>query len=339
MNSALSAPPLLRHLGRNGPKVNAMGFGAMGLSDFYGPIVTEEEGIQVLNRVLDLGCSFIDTSDAYGIGANEELLSKVLKERREDVFLCTKFSIVRSKTDPLVRGIRGDREYVKSACEASLERLGIDCIDLYYQHRVDPNTPIEETVAAMAELVKEGKVKYLGLSEASAETIRRAHAVYPITAYQVEYSPWTLDIENDDRLSTCRELGIAIVAYSPLGRGFLTGAYKTIDDFANDDARRFMPRFQGENFAKNLEIVDEIKALAEKNGATAGQLCLAWVLAQGEDFFVIPGTKKIKYLEENVQALNIKLSDEEIAEVRATIAKLPAAGLRYPEVMMSAVNI
>ncbi|KAI8815277.1 oxidoreductase [Cladochytrium replicatum] len=338
----ISAPvpaALLRRLGPDGPKLNAMGFGAMGLSDFYGPVLTEEEGVRVLNKVLDLGCTFIDTSDAYGVGDNETLLSKVLKERRNEVFLCTKFAIVRSKSDPTAGGIRGDPEYVKSACEASLARLGIDYIDLYYQHRVDPSTPIEVTVAAMAELVKEGKVKYLGLSEASAETIRRAHAVHPITAYQVEYSPWTIDIETDDRLKTCRELGIAIVAYSPLGRGFLTGAYKTIEDFAPDDTRRYLPRFQGENFAKNLEIVDAIKSLAEKKGITAGQLCLAWVLAQGDDFFVIPGTKKIKYLEENVQALNVKLSDEEIADVRAIIAKLPAVGLRYPEFMMSVVNI
>ncbi|KAI8814499.1 auxin-induced protein PCNT115 [Cladochytrium replicatum] len=330
--------PLSRPLGRNGPLVNAMGFGAMGLSDFYIPIVTPEEGVQVLNRTLDLGCNFIDTADAYGIGANEELLAKVLKERRDEIFLCTKFSIVRSATDPNVRGIRGDREYVRSACEASLKRLGIDCIDLYYQHRVDPNTPIEVTVAAMAELVKEGKVKYIGLSEASAETIRRAHAVHPITAYQVEYSPWTLDIETDDRLKVCRELGIAIVAYSPLGRGFLTGAIKSLDDLAPDDWRRTTPRFQGENFEKNLELVEALKALAQKKGVTPSQLCLAWVLAQGEDFFVIPGTKRITYLEENVKALDVKLTSEELAEIRSVISKIPVNGLRYSAPMMAYVN-
>ncbi|KAI8800205.1 pyridoxine 4-dehydrogenase [Cladochytrium replicatum] len=331
--------PLLRRLGRNGPLVNAMGFGAMGLSEFYGPIVTEDEGVNVINRVLDLGCNFIDTADMYGIGANEELLAKVLKVRRDEIFLCTKFAIVRSATDPTVRGIRGDREYVKSACEASLKRLGIDCIDLYYQHRVDHNTPIEETVAAMAELVQQGKVKYLGLSEASGHTIRRAHAVHPITAYQVEYSPWTLDIETDDRLKVCRELGIAIIAYSPLGRGFLTGAIKSIDDLAPNDFRRYNPRFQGENFAKNLELLEAFKTLAEKKGVTPSQLCLAWVLAQGEDFFVIPGTKKINYLEENVGALNVKLSVEELAAVRSVAEKIPVSGLRYTEDGMKLVNV
>ncbi|KAI8806166.1 aldo/keto reductase family protein [Cladochytrium replicatum] len=327
--------PLLRRLGRNGPLINAMGFGAMGLSASYGPAASTVEGVQVLKRALDLGVTFVDTADAYGFGHNEELIANVLKEHRNEIFICTKFSLVLTENG---FGVRGDREHVKSACDASLKRLGVDSIDLYYQHRVDTNTPIEETVAAMAELVKEGKVKYLGLSEASAQSIRRAHAVHPITAYQVEYSPWALDIETDDRLKVCRELGIAIVAYSPLGRGFLTGTIKSIDDLADDDFRRISPRFQGENFAKNFAVVDALKALAEKKGVTPGQLCLAWVLAQGEDFIVIPGTKKIKNLEENVQALNVKLTDEEIKEIRAVISEIPVVGDRYPAAFMSSIN-
>ncbi|KAI8803349.1 aldo/keto reductase family protein [Cladochytrium replicatum] len=335
MASVQKPAPLLRRLGRNGPLVNAMGYGGMGLSAAYGPATTTEEGVEVLKRALDLGVTFIDTADAYGMGHNEELIANVLKEHRDKIFICTKFSMVVTEKG---FGLRGDPEHVKSACEASLKRLGVNCIDLYYQHRVDPNTPIEETVAAMAELVKEGKVKYLGLSEASAQSIRRAHAVHPITAYQVEYSPWSLDIETDDRLKVCRELGIAIVAYSPLGRGFLTGTIKSIDDLAANDFRRISPRFQGENFARNFAVVDALKALAEKKGITPGQLCLAWVLGQGEDFIVIPGTKKIKYLEENVQALNVKLTDDEMKEIRAVISKIPVVGDRYPAALMSSIN-
>eukprot|EP00842_Homolaphlyctis_polyrhiza_P003031 jgi/Hompol1/3729/HPOL_006756-RA len=243
--------------------VSALGFGAMGMSAFYGPTESEADNIALLNKIIDAGCTFWDTADMYGLGENEKLIGKVLKTRRDEVFLCTKFAIRADPNDPRNRTICGTPEYVKQACNASLERLGIETIDLYYQHRVDPNTPIEDTVRAMAELVKEGKVRYLGLSEASSQTIRRAHAVHPISAYQVEFSPWCLDIETDDRLATCRELGIAIVAYSPLGRGFLTGQYKSIDDFAADDFRRFLPRFQPGVFEKNLELVHAMEAMAK----------------------------------------------------------------------------
>ncbi|EXX77273.1 aldo/keto reductase [Rhizophagus irregularis DAOM 181602=DAOM 197198] len=265
----------------------------------------------------------------YGSGANEILLSKVLKERRNEVFLCTKFAFSRGPNGEY--NISGKPEYVRQACENSLRRLGVNYIDLYYQHRVDPNTPIEDTVGALAELVKEGKIKYIGLSECSAESLRRAYKVHPIAAVQMEYSPWTLDIETNGVLEACRELGVTIVAYSPLGRGFLTGKYKSLDDFEPDDFRRDVPRFQGENFNKNLEIVHKFDEFGSKKGVTAGQLCLAWVIAQGNDFVTIPGTRKIKYLEENFEARKIHLSSEELSEIRKIIDSIEIIGTRYSE--------
>jgi len=272
----------------------------------------------------------------YGSGSNEQLVGRAIADRRDKVFLATKFGIVRDANDPSKRGISGKAEYVKSACDASLKRLGVDHIDLYYQHRVDTTTPIEETVGAMAELVKAGKVRYLGLSEASAETVRRAAAVHPIAALQNEWSLWSRDLEENGQLDAARELGIAIVAYSPLGRGFLTGAFKSPDDFAADDFRRMNPRFLGENFQKNLDLVNHVEALAKKKGCTASQLALAWLLHRGDDVVPIPGTKRVKYLEENAGALNVKLSEEEMREIDAIFPPNAAAGLRYPD--MSAVN-
>ncbi|KAL2916783.1 hypothetical protein HK105_203562 [Polyrhizophydium stewartii] len=329
-----------RRLGRNGPLVSALGFGAMGMSEFYGAIdeKSEEESVALLHKIIDTGCTFWDTADMYGTGRNEQLLSRVLKTRRNEVFLCTKFGIVRDGTSG-GRSVCGTPEYVRKACEASLARLGVDTIDLYYQHRVDPLVPIEDTVAAMAELVKEGKVRYLGLSEASAETIRRAHAVHPIAAYQVEYGPWCLDIENDGRLATCRELGIAIIAYSPLGRGFLTGAIKSPADFGEGDFRKYLPRFQPGAFEKNLELVHEFERIAAAKGVTVSQLCLAWVMAQGDDIIPIPGTKREKYFFDNWGSLNVKLTDAELREIRELIAKLPVEGTRYPENGMKLVNL
>ncbi|GBB99718.1 hypothetical protein RclHR1_03600014 [Rhizophagus clarus] len=328
--------PFLRELGKTGVKIPAIGLGCMGMSGFYGSS-DEQENIKVLNRAIDIGCTFWDTADIYGSGANEILLSKVLKERRNEVFLCTKFALSRGPNGEF--NLSGKPEYVRQACENSLKRLGVDYIDLYYQHRVDPNTPIEDTVGALAELVKEGKVKYIGLSECSAATLRRAYKVHPITAVQMEYSPWTLDIEKNGVLEACRELGVTIVAYSPLGRGFLTGKYKSIDDFEPNDFRRTVPRFQGENFNKNLEIVHKFNEFASKKGVTAGQLCLAWVIAQGEDFVTIPGTRKIKYLEENFEAGKIQLSPEEISEVRKIIDSIEIVGGRYHERSMKLLDV
>ncbi|KAJ3050657.1 hypothetical protein HK097_008338 [Rhizophlyctis rosea] len=325
----------LRKLGRNGPTVPALGLGCMGMSEFYGP-GDEEENLAVLNKAIDLGCTFWDTADMYGSGANEELLAKVLKTRRNEVFLCTKFGNVRGPGGSFL-GVSGTPEYVRQCCDASLKRLGVSQIDLYYQHRVDTKTPIEETVKAMAELVKEGKVKYLGLSECSANTLRKAHAVHPIAAVQVEYSPWTLDIETNDLLKTCRELGVAIVAYSPLGRGFLTGQFKSSADFAPGDYRNHNPRFQGENFTNNLKLVEKIEELAAKKGVKASQLTLAWVLSQGDDFIAIPGTKRIKYLEENLKSVDVKITPEEDKQIREIIKSIEIIGARYAD--MSAVNL
>ncbi|KAJ3026589.1 UNVERIFIED_CONTAM: hypothetical protein HDU68_005407 [Siphonaria sp. JEL0065] len=326
-------------LGKNGPLVSAIGFGAMGLSEFYGA-TNDDESISLLNHAIDIGNTFWDTSDMYGIGHNEQLIGRVLAARgRDKVFLATKFGV---KRDPNTRGMAGvdsSPTYVKQACEASLKRLGTNYIDLYYQHRVDPKTPIEETVKAMAELVKEGKVKYLGLSEASAETIRRAHAIHPITAYQVEYSPWTTDIETNGILATCNELGIAVIAYSPLGRGFLTGRFKSPEDFDENDYRRFNPRFQGEAFTKNLEIVKALEAIAEKKGVSVSQLTLAWVIAQGPNVIPIPGTKSIKRLDENVGSLKVTITDEDNKAVRGIIAQIPVTGTRYDARGMSSVNL
>jgi aryl-alcohol dehydrogenase-like predicted oxidoreductase len=326
-----------RTLGAGGPEVSAIGLGCMGMSEFYDPKQMDDtESIRVIHRYLDAGGNFLDTADMYGSGRNEVLVGKAIAGRRDEVFLATKFANVRGPNGEFL-GVRGDPEYVRDCCDASLKRLGVDVIDLYYQHRVDPKVPIEETVGAMAELVKAGKVLHLGLSEAAPASIRRAAKVHRIAALQTEYSLWSREPEAEI-LPTVRELGIAFVAYSPLGRGFLSGAFKTIDDLPPDDFRRYAPRFQGENFAKNLELVEKIQQIATAKGCTPSQLALACVLAQGEDIVPIPGTKRVKYLDENLAALDVSLTPAELAQINAIFPVGSASGERYPAQAMQAVN-
>jgi aryl-alcohol dehydrogenase-like predicted oxidoreductase len=325
-----------RELGKSGLRVSALGLGCMGMSEFYGPS-DERESIATIHRAIELGVTLLDTADMYGPFKNEELVGKAIKGRRDKVILATKFGYERDLKNLASRNVNGKPDYVRSACDASLRRLGVDCIDLYYQHRVDPNTPIEDTIGAMKKLIQEGKVRYLGMSEPGAQSVRRAHAVHPIAALQNEYSLWSRDPE-DGILSVCRELGIGFVPYSPLGRGFLTGQIKRYEDFAPDDVRRNSPRFQGENFQRNVELASRIEQMAREKGCTASQLALAWVLAQGDDIVPIPGTKRVKYLEENLGALDVRLTPADLARIEEISPRGAVAGPRYPEHMMQLVG-
>ncbi len=326
-----------RQLGQGGLRVSAIGLGCMGMSEFYDPkTMDDQQSIRVIHHYLDAGGNFLDTADMYGVGRNEVLVGKAIKQRRDQVVLATKFGNLRGPAGEFL-GVRGDAQYVKDCCDASLRRLGVDVIDLYYQHRVDPASPIEETIGAMADLVKAGKVRYLGLSEAAPATIRRAASVHPIAALQTEYSLWSREVENEI-LPTVRELRIGFVPYSPLGRGFLTGRFKKLDDMAPDDSRRHMPRFQDENFQKNLDHVHRIEQLAHAKGCSPSQFALAWVLSQGEDIVPIPGTKQLRYLEDNLGAVNVRFTEEELAQINALLPAGAAAGDRYHAQAMRAID-
>ena len=327
----------IKSLGNQGLKASEIGLGCMGMSEFYGE-KNDEHSIETIHKAFDLGITFFDTADMYGPYINEKLVGKAIAPFRKNITLATKFGIVRDEENPKKRGVNGRPEYVKKSVEGSLKRLNVDVIDLYYLHRKDPDTPIEETIGAMADLVKEGKIRGIGVSELNSETLRKAHATHPLSALQTEYSLWSRDPE-DDIIPTCKELGIAFVAYSPLGRGFLTGQIKKFEDLDQDDYRRFSPRFMGENFDKNIQLVKKIESIAQEKDCTPAQLALAWVLAQGDHIFPIPGTKHIKYVEENVKAINVDLSDEDLKQIEEVFPKNAAAGTRYPEAFMKSVNL